>query len=41
MRVGIAELDRGGVHGADAKFIQKPFTIDELSSKVRDVLAKV
>jgi CheY-like chemotaxis protein len=30
-----------GVHITDAQFIQKPFTIDELSSKVRDVLAKV
>jgi DNA-binding NtrC family response regulator len=30
-----------GVHIADAQFIQKPFTIDELSTKVRDVLAKV
>ena len=30
-----------GVHITDAQFIQKPFTIDELSTKVRDVLAKV
>jgi PAS domain S-box-containing protein len=30
-----------GVHATGAQFIQKPFTIDELSSKVRDVLAKV
>ena len=30
-----------GVQITDAQFIQKPFTIDELSTKVRDVLAKV
>jgi PAS domain S-box-containing protein len=30
-----------GVHATGAQFIQKPFTIDELSAKVRDVLAKV
>ena len=30
-----------GVHATGAQFIQKPFTIDALSAKVRDVLAKV
>jgi DNA-binding response OmpR family regulator len=30
-----------GVAATGAQFIQKPFTIDELSTKVRDVLAKV
>jgi DNA-binding NtrC family response regulator len=30
-----------GVRATGAQFIQKPFTIDALSTKVRDVLAKV
>jgi two-component system, cell cycle sensor histidine kinase and response regulator CckA len=30
-----------GVHATGAQFIQKPFTIQELSAKVRDVLATV
>jgi PAS domain S-box-containing protein len=30
-----------GVSATGAQFIQKPFTIDELTAKVRDVLAKV
>jgi DNA-binding NarL/FixJ family response regulator len=30
-----------GVSATGAQFIQKPFTIDALTAKVRDVLAKV
>jgi hypothetical protein len=30
-----------GVSATEAQFIQKPFTIDALTAKVRDVLAQV